>query len=128
MNVRLKLANNEQKTCTIKMAENSSVVGADRIVEEAGADLVENDIEEICTTAEVGKTETVSVEENDKESTTTGCEHPESESEDSTDEKDDDVVCEESSPKQNKNIEHKVNASEGLINVNDPKTDEEKQI
>ena len=92
MNVRLKLANNEQKTCTIKMAENSSVVGADRIVEEAGADLVENDIEEICTTAEVGKTETVSAEENDKESTTTGCEHPESESEDSTDEKDDDVV------------------------------------
>jgi phosphopantothenoylcysteine synthetase/decarboxylase len=64
---------------------------ADRIVEEAGADLVGKDTEEISTTSDVGKTETVSEEENDKESTTS-TEHPESESEDSTDEKDDDVV------------------------------------
>lgn len=128
MNVRLKLANKEQKMCSNKMAENPSESEADRTVDEAGADLpVENQTEKDSnTTAEEEETETVPEEGNDKEATTYS-EHSKRESEDSTEEKDDDAVSAESSPKQNTLDEPKVNASEGLPNVNDSKTDEEKQ-
>eukprot|EP00091_Calanus_sinicus_P010917 TRINITY_DN2499_c0_g3_i4.p1 TRINITY_DN2499_c0_g3~~TRINITY_DN2499_c0_g3_i4.p1 ORF type:complete len:380 (+),score=137.16 TRINITY_DN2499_c0_g3_i4:507-1646(+) len=128
MNVRLKLANKEQKMCSNKMAENPSESEADRTVDEAGADLpVENQTEKDSnTTTEEDETETVPEGGNDKEATTPS-EHSKRESEDSTEEKDDDAVSAESSPKQNTVDEPKVNASEGLPNVNDSKTDEEKQ-
>lgn len=124
MNVRLKLASKEQKSCTSKMAENSSEAEADRVVDEAEAgDLtVEDDTEEVSTTADVGKTET---EEENNEEATTSNEHSESESEDSSDKKDEGVEPTISSPSNKKDNEHKENASKGLKNVNDPKPDKE---
>jgi len=128
MNVRLKLASKEQKSCTSKMAENSPEAEADRVVDEAEAgDLsVEDDTEEVSTTADVGETETVAEEENNEEATTSN-DHSESESEDSSDKKDEGVVPTVSSPNNKKDNKHKENASEGLKNVNDPNPDKEQK-
>lgn len=125
--MRLKLANKEQKTCTKKMAENSSESEVDRVVKEAGAEdlTVEDDTEVSTAEVDIGKTETDPEEENDEESTTS--EHSESESEDSTDEKEEGLASKVSSPNHKKSNEHKENASEELTIVNDPKTDEEKK-
>jgi len=125
--VRLKLANKEQKTCTNKMAENSSESEADRVVEEAGAEdlTVGNDTEVSSGEVDVGKTETDPEEENEEESTTS--EHSESESEDSTDEKVQELVSKISSPTKKQNNEHKESASEGLKKVKEHKTDEEQK-
>jgi len=130
MNVRLKLASKEQKSCTSKMAENSSEVEADRVVDEAEAGnlTVEDDTEEVSTTEDVGKTEIEAEEENNEEFTTTSNDHSESESEDSTDKKVEGVVSIVSnSPNNKKDYEHKENASEELKNVNDPKPDKEQK-
>jgi len=137
MNVRLKLASKEQKSCTSKMAENSSEAEADRVVDEAEADrvvdeaeagdlTVEDDTEEVS--ASVGKKETVAEEENNEESTTNN-EHSVSESEDSSDKKGEGVVSRETNSLNNKKAnEHKENASEELKNVVDvPNPDKEQK-
>jgi len=128
--VRLKLASKEQKSCTSKMAENSSEVEADRVVDEAEAgDLtVEDDTEEVSTSADVSKTEIEADEENNEESTTSN-DHSESESEDSSDKKDEGVVSTVSNSLNNKKAnEHEENAPEELKNVVDvPKSDKEQK-
>jgi len=127
--VRLKLANKEQKTCTNKMAENSSESEADRVVEEAGAEdlTLEDDAEVSSGEVDVGKTETDPDPEEEKDEASTS-EHSESESdEDSTDEKKQELVSKISSPTKKKSIEHKESASEGLNKVKEHKTDEEQK-
>jgi len=109
---------------------NSSESEADRIVvvKAEAVDLTVEDVtEEVSTSADVGKTETVAKEENNEESTTSN-EHSESESEDSTDKKNNgEMPTVSSSPNKKKDNELKENASEGPKNVNDPKLDKEQK-
>jgi len=119
MNVRLKLANKEQKTCSNKMSETSLEPDNSEVVDVKDGDTEENEILAAKDSSEHSNVDKKDIIEGIKESTCTetNSDHSESDSDNSTDNEDD----ENESNKQLNNEEH-------TDKQEDSKTEEHEQL